>query len=110
VKTVDFQVKSSGFMPGFHYQVKIREDRPTYQLRIQRISGDFKGINASYQLIPVEDGTRTRVIYNLSIDLGGLPSFGVSSVLKANTAKAMVALQGHCNEVYRRSLTAQAIR
>jgi carbon monoxide dehydrogenase subunit G len=109
VKKVDFQVKASGFLPSFHYLVKIREDKPAYRLQIQRISGDFKAINASYQLIPIEGGARTRVLYNLSIDLGSLPSFGVSSVLKANSAKAMLALQSHCAGVYSRSLTAQAI-
>ncbi len=109
-KTVDLGLKGSGLIPPFRYQVKIREDKAAYRLQIQRIAGDFKAINASYQLMPVDAGTRTRVVYHLSIDLGGLPLLGAGSMLKNNTTKAMLALQTHCSESYKRSMTAQATR
>ena len=110
LKTVDLGLKGSGFMPPFRYQVQIREDKAAYRMQIQRIAGDFKAINASYQLTPIDGGTHTRVVYHLSIDLGGLPLFGAGSILKTNTAKAMQVLQSHCAERYQRSMTAQAVR
>jgi len=111
VKTVDLQVKPGSLLPAYRYQVAIHEDRSDYTLNIQRISGDFKAITAIYQLYPVDAGSRTRVVYRLSIDMGNnMPPMGAAGVLKSSTARAMTAIQGHCAEVYRRSLTAQASR
>jgi carbon monoxide dehydrogenase subunit G len=110
-KTVDLQVKASSLLPAFRYQVKIREDKAANTLYIQRIAGDFNSIQASYKLIPVNGGHQTRLIYHLAIDLGnGVPGFGAGHILKANTEKAMLALQSYCNRSYQRSLTADALR
>jgi carbon monoxide dehydrogenase subunit G len=108
--TVDLQLRPSGLLRPFRYQVRIREDKAAYTLNIQRISGDFRMIEASYRLIPVEGGSRTRVLYHLSIDLGNLPTLGTSGILKGGTARAMASIQSHCADVYRRMLTVQAVR
>ncbi|HEY9686859.1 MAG TPA: SRPBCC family protein [Coleofasciculaceae cyanobacterium] len=105
--TVDIGLKASGLAPAFRYQVKVREDKAAHTIHIQRISGDFKTITASYKLIPVENGTKTKVVYKLDIDLGNIPTLGAGHLLKSNTEKVMIALQGHCSRVHRRSLSAQ---
>jgi carbon monoxide dehydrogenase subunit G len=108
-KTVDLQVKASGLLPSFRYQVKIREDKASNTIDIQRISGDFKTIAASYKLVPTGNHNQTRLIYTLNIELGDkVPSLGAGHLLKGNTEKAMLALQSHCNRAYQRSVTAQA--
>ena len=108
-KTLDLQVKASSLLPPFKYQVKIREDKAANTIHIQRISGDFKSIVASYKLIPTANGTQTRLVYNLNIELGDkVPSMGAGSLIKGNAEKAMIALQSHCNRSYQRSMTAQA--
>jgi carbon monoxide dehydrogenase subunit G len=105
--TVDIGLKASGLAPAFRYQVKVREDKAAHTINIQRVSGDFKTITASYKLIPVENGTKTKVVYKLDIDLGNIPTLGAGHLLKSNTAKAMTALQSHCARIQRRTLTAQ---
>lgn len=100
--TVDIGLKAQGLAPSFRYQVKVREDKAANTIHIQRISGDFKSINASYKLIPVENGTRTKVVYKLEIDLGSIPTLGANQLLKSNAQKVMVALQNHCPKVYSR--------
>jgi len=110
-KIVDFGVQGSGFLPALRYQVQIREEKVENALYLQRISGDFRNITASYKLLPLPGGNRTRLVYRLDIDLGAhftLP--GEESLLKNNTEKAMQALRTYCNRAYARSLTAEANR
>ncbi len=110
-KTVELGLKPSALAPSFVYQVKIKEDKGSNTINIQRISGDFKAITASYKLISIDNGTHTRLVYNLQIDMGSsMPAIGATQVLKSNTEKGMVAMQQHCSRSYKRSLSASAAK
>lgn len=109
-KTVDIGFKPAAITPNFHYQVAVQEQPGTRSISIQRISGDFKAITANYKLIPLDNGNKTRLVYNLQVDMGGLPTLGASQILKSNTEKGMQAMQAYCNKAYKRSLAASADR
>jgi ribosome-associated toxin RatA of RatAB toxin-antitoxin module len=110
VKTLDIGMKPAPIAPTFHYQVKVREDRAANKISMQRISGDFKNIQATYRFLPIDNGNHTRLVYDPEIDLGNLPTIGATQMLKSNTEKGVIAVQSHCNRAYQRSLTAQADR
>lgn len=106
-KTVQIGVKVSKFLPVMKYQVKINETKPAYQVNIQRISGDFKAITASYKLIPSANGVQTTIVYNLQIALGDkIPNIGVSSTLKHSTEETLTAIQSRSTSVYKKSVLA----
>lgn len=111
VKIVDFGVAGSGLLPALRYQVKIREDKANHTLYIQRISGDFSEITASYKLISLSSGAQTRLVYQLALDMGPhFPIPGEEVLLKSNTEKALQAMQTYCNRTYSRAITAEASR
>ena len=107
-KTIDLALKASPLLPAFHYQMKARENKGAYQINLTRISGDFKSIDATYKLISIDGGNRTRMVYTLSIDLGNTPALGAGQILKSSTEKGLNAMQAHCNRTYQRSLAANA--
>jgi carbon monoxide dehydrogenase subunit G len=109
IKIVDIKLQNSGLLPAFQYQVKIQEEKSANRLNIQRISGDFNHITASYSLTSVAGGTKTHLFYRLAIDPGS--SFlvpGINHLLRTSTTKALQALTSYCNHSYQRSLTAEA--
>lgn len=105
--TMDMAVKAGSLAPTFKYRVKIQENRAANTLSIQRVSGDFNAITASYRLLPLAGGSKTSLVYHLNIDIGGkFPLPGANHMLKASTQKSMAAVQRACAEKYRRSFTA----
>lgn len=103
VKTVDVAMKVSLFLPTYHYQVSVRENRSGYRLEMQRISGDFDALNATYRLQPLNGGKQTMMLYNLSLDPGfNLP--GTEAILKSSTEKTMTALRSHIESEHRQSV------
>jgi len=105
-KTVDIGMKVAAFLPTYHYQVLMKEDLSDYNLTARRISGDFKSLNASYKLIPQGNGTRTLLIYNLSLDTGvNLP--GSQAMIKSTTERSLRALKRHITLEARKSLIGQ---
>lgn len=108
--TVEFGLKPAAIAPAFRYQVKIQENRSANTITLQRVSGDFKSIQATYKLIPLDGGNRTRLVYDLRIDLGSVTLPGTTQMLKGNTEKGLVAMQRHCGQRYKMSLSASADR
>ncbi len=105
--TMDMAVKAGSLAPTFKYRVKIQENRAANTLSIQRVSGDFNAIVASYRLVPLAGGSKTNLVYHLNIDIGGkFPLPGANHMLKSSTQKSMLAVQRACAEKYRRAFTA----
>ncbi len=105
-KVVDIAMKVAAFLPTYKYQVQVKESRPAYQIRLNRISGDFKALTATYKLVPEHNNTKTRLVYSLNIDPGfNLP--GSQSILKNNTEKSLKALERHIEQEARKRLIGQ---
>lgn len=103
-KTLAIGLKPSGLAPAFQYNVRVSENRSTHTITIQRISGDFNSLAATYRLIP--QGDKTLLVYQLNIDLGSHDKLGANHILKNSTEKSMAALDAYCARTYKRSLTA----
>ena len=104
-KKLDLSVKVSKFLPALNYQVAVSENPGAHQITIQRISGAFKNIHATYKLIP--NGAQTTLVYNLDIDLGNsVPPIGVEQTLKNSTAETLNAIDSHCAGDYHKSVIA----
>lgn len=107
-KTVHLGVKVSKFLPTMKYQVKINENRAANQISINRISGDFQDIKATYKLIPSEGGNKTVLVYHLDITLGDkIPKIGVNKSLKASAEDILGAIQNQSASLERKSVIAK---
>jgi ribosome-associated toxin RatA of RatAB toxin-antitoxin module len=106
VKTVDVAMKVARLLPTYQYQVSVREDRDGYKLQMDRVSGDFKSLQAAYRLQPVNDGKQTMMFYSLALNTGfTMP--GTGALLKSNTEKTMTALRTHIEAAHKQNLTAR---
>ena len=104
-KKVNLSVKVSRLLPALNYQVAISENPNARQINIQRVSGAFNSIQATYKLIP--NGNQTTLVYTLRIDPGNsVPPIGVEQTLKNTTADALTAISEHCSSDYRKSILA----
>ena len=104
-KKVDLSVKVSKLLPAFNYQVAVSENASAKQITVQRVSGDFDSIHATYKLIP--NGTQTTLVYTLKIDPGDkVPGFGVNTALKDSTSDSLAAISNRCSSEYKRSQVA----
>jgi len=104
-KTLDMAMKINAFLPVYRYKAHVRENHDTMQIQLERTSGDFKHLKASYQLIPQSDH-QTLLVYKLAIDPGNnLP--GTNGILKANTEKTCLALQHYLEESNRKTIIGQ---
>jgi len=93
-------------LPTYHYQVVVREQPNNRVITLQRVSGDFKSLSASYRLLPQSNGTKTLLTYQLHIEPDiELP--GTQAIIKANTERSMKALESHIEQAYRKSITAR---
>lgn len=91
-KVLDIAMKVSPILPLYNYQVQVRENRAHYRISLQRLSGDFKDLEATYKLQPQRNGSQTLLSYQLSIDPGfNVP--GMHGILKTNTEKSLKALE-----------------
>lgn len=68
-QNVEFNVLMTHFLPSFDY-VLVQELHPPYLLRFHRLSGSFKDIQGSWQLLPVESANQTILTYTLKLDPG----------------------------------------
>jgi len=105
-KILAMATKVARFLPTYQYQVRVEEDRQKYNIRMNRISGDFKTMDAVYRLIPQEGGKKTLLIYDLNIDPGA-PIPGSQMILKTHTEKSLAALDKYIEQQYRKSLVGQ---
>lgn len=105
-KLLDIAMKVVGFLPTYKYQVQVQENEAARLIKLQRVSGDFKTLSASYKLNPQDGGKKTLLVYNLSVDTGTrIP--GSQAILRNNTEKSLKALERHCEQEARRSLIGQ---
>jgi ribosome-associated toxin RatA of RatAB toxin-antitoxin module len=105
-KVLDVASSVSKLLPLYRYRVTVNENRKTYELKVNRISGDFKYLAASYQLYP--KGTKTILVYSLNIDPGsGLPDFGINTLLKGNAERTLKAIQNRSELEHKKSLIGQ---
>jgi ribosome-associated toxin RatA of RatAB toxin-antitoxin module len=105
-KLLDIAVKVAAFLPTYKYKVQVREEESSYKLSLNRVSGDFKSLNATYRLIPQNNGSRTLLMYNLSIDPGfNLP--GSQGIIKNSTEKSLRALERYTEQEAKKSLIGQ---
>ncbi len=103
-KTVDLGLKVNPFIPELRYQVLIKEGEHRNWMDVERISGDFDALSASYQLLPQKNNPKaTHLIYNLKIDFG-IPVPGVSLMMRANMLRDLSALQAYCVKAPKRGL------
>ncbi len=106
VKTLDVAMKVSRLLPTYKYQVQVQENRSAHQLKLRRIAGDFKKLDAVYQLYPKNGGKQTVLVYELDLETG-LRIPGTDGIISANTEKTMKALRAHIEEKYHKSVIGQ---
>lgn len=105
-KQLDIAMKVAPFLPTYKYQVQVREMADSQQITLNRISGDFKELRATYKLTPQSNGNKTLLSYTLNIDPGyNLP--GSQAVIKSNTERSLKALESHIEAEARKSLIGQ---
>lgn len=105
-KWLDIAMRVAAFLPTYKYQVQAKEDEANLRLTLNRVSGDFKTLNANYKLVSQANGDRTLLIYNMNIDPGfSLP--GSQGLIKASTEKSLKALERHAEQEARKSLIGQ---
>ena len=68
-QNVEFSVLMTHLLPPFNY-VLMQELAPPSLLRFHRISGSFRDIQGSWNLTPVENGSKTILTYTLKLDPG----------------------------------------
>jgi ribosome-associated toxin RatA of RatAB toxin-antitoxin module len=105
-KLLDIAMKVAAFLPTYRYRVQIQEHEADYLLNMNRISGDFKSMDATYKLLPQNNGTRTILVYNLNIDTG-LNVPGSQGIIRANAEKTLKALERHIEQEARKSVIGQ---
>ena len=107
-KVLDVAMSPSRLLPGYNYKVRVNENKKSYVLNFHQISGDFKYLSASYQLLPKGNGSKTILVYNLKIDAGNrLPQFGLNTILKNNAEKTLKAIQSRSETDHKKSLIGQ---
>ncbi len=105
-KLLDIAMKVVAFLPTYKYQVQVQEFESARTIKLQRVSGDFKTLSASYKLNPQDGDKKTLLVYNLSVDTGTkIP--GSQTILRNTTEKSLKALERHCEQEARRSLIGQ---
>lgn len=106
-KTVQIGVKVHPLLPTMRYQVKINENKAAYQININKTSGDFEAIKASYKLQAI--GKQTLLTYNLNITLGDkIPNVGSEKALKNSSEQCLNAIKKRSIVKYQKTMLAQA--
>lgn len=108
-KVVDISMSVARLLPTYNYRVRVNENKSAYEIKLNRISGDFNHLSANYQLHPKNNGAQTVLAYTIKIDPGkpAFPTFGLSPVLKNNTENTLKAIQNNAIQEHRKSLIGQ---
>jgi ribosome-associated toxin RatA of RatAB toxin-antitoxin module len=107
-KVVDVAMSVTRLLPTYKYRVRVNENRQSFELKMNRISGDFKYLTAVYQLYPKNNGAQTVLSYCIKVDPGfTLPTLGLSPILKNNTEKTLKAIENRSIQEHRKSLIGQ---
>lgn len=90
---VEQEMKMNGFPGTFTYIVK-HVMRPLERVDFERVSGDLRDIRGSWQFIPVEENTKTLLIYALHVDPGRfIPQGLVRKGMAKNLPKALLGIK-----------------
>ncbi len=90
---VEQEMKMNGLPGTFTYIVK-HAMKPMQRVDFERVSGDLRDIRGSWQFIPVEEGTKTMLIYSLHVDPGRLvPQTFVRRSMLKNLPKALYSIK-----------------
>lgn len=108
-KIIDVVMNVAALLPTYNYRVRVNENKSSYELKMNRIAGDFNHLSATYQLYPKNNGSQTILAYSIKIDPGKktFPTFGLSPILKNNTANTLKAIQNHAEQEHKKSLIGQ---
>lgn len=108
-KVLDVVMSVARFLPSYQYRLRVQENRQTYELKMNRIAGDFNHLSTIFQLYPKNNGAQTILAYTIKVDPGnnGLPKFGLGGVLKNSTESTLKAIQSKSMQEHRKSLIGQ---
>ncbi len=105
-KLLDLAMRVAAFLPSYKYQVLAKEDEGNYHLQLNRVSGDFKSLSASYKLSSQNNGSKTLLVYRLDID-PGFNAPGAQGLIKSSSEKTLRALENCAEREARKSLIGQ---
>ncbi|MBY0449889.1 MAG: SRPBCC family protein [Cyanobacteria bacterium] len=103
-----FQISQSviRFFPAVQYQLQVQENPKTYQVQLNRVSGDFKALQGFYALS--SDGQqRTVLTYRLGIDPGGLRLPGSQRLVFNQVQETLQALKERSEWRFQKSMIGQ---
>jgi ribosome-associated toxin RatA of RatAB toxin-antitoxin module len=93
-KVIEHEIKPSGLMTSFKYDLEIKEV-PNRYLQWHRISGDFKEVEGFWRLDPIDSGKNTMVTYASHVNAGiFIPQALIKRQHRIDMPAAMVALKG----------------
>lgn len=108
VKTVQHQIKPSGFPGTFEYVLDIKEIANRTQ-EWRRVSGDFSEVEGFWKLDPTEDGNSTHVTYASYVNGGFfLPQALIKRQTRMDVPAVMTALKSHAETSHQHIATAGA--
>jgi ribosome-associated toxin RatA of RatAB toxin-antitoxin module len=99
-KLVHYQVKPTGVLTSFQYDLEVREHGRT-KMEWHRIGGDFKDVIGYWKLEPADCGHSTVVTYASHVN-GGLfmPQTLIKRQSKIDVPPMMVALKTHAESLH----------
>ena len=103
-----FQISQSviRFFPAVQYQLQVQENPKTFQVQLNRVSGDFKALQGFYAL--TSDGQqRTVLTYRLGIDPGGLRLPGSQRLVVNQVQETLQALKERAEWRFQKTMIGQ---
>ncbi len=86
---LEYTVFMSKLLPTFNYTLR-HVAHPPYTVQFNRLSGSFKDFKGSWKLTPTDNGNKTILTYQLSLDPGPLiPDFLLMNFVKSDLPSMM---------------------
>jgi len=90
------QVTNASLLPAVRMVLRSEYDYP-HSVRFHRIDGDFKVLEGSWLLEPIDGGNRTRVTYQSRMTPPfAMPNFIVRAVLRKDLPRTLINLRTAC--------------
>jgi uncharacterized membrane protein len=100
-KIIHYEMKPTGVMATFQYDLEIRE-QPHRYVEWHRVGGDFKEVDGFWKLEPVEGGRSTVVTYGSHVNGGFLmPQPFIKRQARIDLPRALAALKEHAETTMR---------
>ena len=97
-KVVHHEVRPSGVMKNFAYQLELKE-HGHHKLEWRRVSGDFKEVEGFWKLEPTDGGRRTLVTYASYVNGGfWMPQALIKRQFRIDMPAVMTALKSHAEK------------